>query len=61
MRTLMYRGSGICNSNNNTNIMSLDLSIVPFYLDKNMTMDNVQKHNIRINVPLSQTFRSYCL
>jgi hypothetical protein len=23
-------------------------------------MDNVQKHNICANVPLSQTFRSYC-
>jgi hypothetical protein len=28
-------------------------------LDKNRTMDNVQKHNISINVPSSQTFRSY--
>jgi hypothetical protein len=28
-------------------------------LDKNRTMDNVQKRNICINVPSSQTFRSY--
>jgi hypothetical protein len=28
-------------------------------LDKDMTMDNVQKHNIFTNVPSSQTFRSY--
>jgi hypothetical protein len=27
--------------------------------DKDSTMDNVQKHNICINVPLSQTFKSY--
>jgi hypothetical protein len=26
-------------------------------LEKNMAMDNVQKHNIFINVPSSQTFR----
>jgi hypothetical protein len=26
---------------------------------KDKTMDNVQKHNICINVPSSQTFRSY--
>jgi hypothetical protein len=24
------------------------------------TMDDVQKHNVCINVPSSQTFRSYC-
>jgi hypothetical protein len=30
-------------------------------LDKNRTMDNVQKHNICINVPSSQTFRSHCV
>jgi hypothetical protein len=29
------------------------------YLDKNRTLDNVQKHDTCINVPLSQTFRSY--
>jgi hypothetical protein len=29
------------------------------FLDKNRTMDNVQKHNICINVPSSQTFGSY--
>jgi hypothetical protein len=28
-------------------------------LDKDKMMDNVQKHNICTNVPLSQTFRSY--
>jgi hypothetical protein len=28
-------------------------------LNKNMTMYNVQKHNICINVPSSQTFISY--
>jgi hypothetical protein len=28
-------------------------------LDKNRAMDNVQKHNSCINVPSSQTFRSY--
>jgi hypothetical protein len=28
-------------------------------LDKDKTMDNVQKHNICTNVLLSQTFRSY--
>jgi hypothetical protein len=28
-------------------------------LAKNMMTDNVQKHNICTNVPLSQTFRSY--
>jgi hypothetical protein len=27
------------------------------FLNKNMTMDNVQKNNVCINVPLSQTFR----
>jgi hypothetical protein len=29
------------------------------FLDTDMTMDNVQKHNICTNVPSSQTFRSY--
>jgi hypothetical protein len=29
------------------------------FLDKNWTMDNVQKHNICINVPSSETFWSY--
>jgi hypothetical protein len=29
------------------------------FLNKNRTMDNVQKHNICINVSSSQTFRSY--
>jgi hypothetical protein len=28
-------------------------------LDKNRTMDNVQKHNTYTNVPPSQTFTSY--
>jgi hypothetical protein len=28
-------------------------------LNKNMTMDNVQKHNVCINVPSSQNFRYY--
>jgi hypothetical protein len=28
------------------------------FLDKDRTMDNVQKHNTCINVPSSQTFRS---
>jgi hypothetical protein len=28
-------------------------------LDKNRTMDNIQKHNICTNVPSSQTFTSY--
>jgi hypothetical protein len=28
-------------------------------LNKNRTMDNIQKHNNRINIPSSQTFRSY--
>jgi hypothetical protein len=28
-------------------------------LDKERTMDNVQKHNICTNAPSSQTFRSY--
>jgi hypothetical protein len=28
-------------------------------LNKNRTMDNVQKHNSCFNIPLSQTFRSY--
>jgi hypothetical protein len=28
-------------------------------LDKNRTMDNVQKHNICTNLTSSQTFRSY--
>jgi hypothetical protein len=33
-----------------------------YYLNKNRTMDNVQKHNICINVPSSQTFISHaCL
>jgi hypothetical protein len=31
------------------------------FLDKDRTMDNVQKHNICTNVPSSQTFRSYLL
>jgi hypothetical protein len=30
-----------------------------FNLDKDKTMDNVQKHNICTNVPSAQTFRSY--
>jgi hypothetical protein len=29
------------------------------FLDKDRTMDEVQKHNIRTNVPSSQIFRSY--
>jgi hypothetical protein len=29
------------------------------YLDKDMTMDNVQQHTISTNVPSSQTFRTY--
>jgi hypothetical protein len=29
------------------------------FLDKDITMDNVQKHNICTNVPSSQAFRSY--
>jgi hypothetical protein len=33
----------------------------PVFLDKDRTIDNVQKHNIRINIPSSQTFRSYFL
>jgi hypothetical protein len=28
-------------------------------LNKNRTMDNVQKHNTCVNVPLSQTFRAF--
>jgi hypothetical protein len=28
-------------------------------LDDSRTMDNVQKHNIYVNVPSSRTFRSY--
>jgi hypothetical protein len=31
------------------------------FLDKDRTMDNVQKHNIYTNVPPSQTFISYLL
>jgi hypothetical protein len=31
------------------------------FLDEDRTMDNVQKHNICINVPSSQTFRSSLL
>jgi hypothetical protein len=30
------------------------------FLNKNRNMGNVQKHNICINVPSSQNFRSYC-
>jgi hypothetical protein len=29
------------------------------FLDKNKTVDTVQKHSICINIPLSQTFRSF--
>jgi hypothetical protein len=29
------------------------------FLNKNKTMGNFQKHNICVNVPLSQTLRSY--
>jgi hypothetical protein len=29
------------------------------FLDQDRMMDNVQKHNISANVPLSQTFRSH--
>jgi hypothetical protein len=39
-------------------VLSLSKNRPVYFLDKDKTMDNVQKRNICINVPSSQTFRS---
>jgi hypothetical protein len=51
---IIYVAKLICD----INIMFLDIIHCPV-LDKDRTMDNIQKHNISTNVPSSQIFRSY--
>jgi hypothetical protein len=38
--------------------MEIESSLQNLFLNKNMMMDNVHKHNICIDVPQSHTFRS---
>jgi hypothetical protein len=41
--------------------MEAESSLQTVVLYENRTMDNIQKHNNGINIPLSKTFRSYLL